>query len=466
MTVRTEGASRLAAATLHRARAAMVPHYDRAGTAPIVHIGLGGFARAHVGVYADDLLRLGRPALVRGVSLRSNRAEEELAPQDCLYTVAEREADRPPNLRVVGSFVLAATGPAAALAALTAPSTRLVTLTITEKGYDREPAESERAAHPVSAPAVLARALAGWQASGGTPPVIASLDNVAGNGDVLRARVTEMAGLLDPRLPEWIAKEVRFPSSVVDRMVPDTTEADRRAISDQLGLVDRGAVTTEHHRSWAIEADAALAPLGEVGVELVHDLVPFEQRKLWLLNGPHSALAYCGLLSGCTTIAEAARHPSVSMFVRALVADILQVVQLPAALEPERFATDALRRFQNPSLGHTCVKVGADGSRKLPQRFAPVVAARAAAGLHAERFAIVTALWVAAAAGVRIQGAPLPAVEDPAAPELHHAAAAGDLHGLVRAALHGKFHQPFLTEVAKAIGDIVRAGTASLRVAS
>lgn len=466
MTVRTERATRLAAATVDRARAAMVPHYDRAGTSAIVHIGLGAFARAHLGVYADDLLRMGRPALVRGVSLRSNRAEEELAPQDCLYTVAEREPDRPPNLRVVGSFVSAATGPAAALAALTAPSTRLVTLTITEKGYDRDPAERERAAHLVSAPAVLARALATWRASGGAPPVIAPLDNVAGNGDVLRARVTEVAGLLDPRLPEWITNEVRFPSSVVDRMVPDATEADRRAISDELGLVDRGAVTTEHHRSWAVEADPALAPLGEVGVELVEDLVPFEQRKLWLLNGPHSALAYCGLLSGCTTIAEAARHPSVSMFVRELVADILRVVRLPEALEPDRFATEALRRFENPSLGHTCVKVAADGSRKLPQRFAPVVAVRAAAGLRTERFAIVCALWVAAAAGVRIQGGLLPAVEDPAGPELRHAAASGDVTHLVHAALAGRFHPPFVTEVAKALGDVVHAGTASLRVAS
>ena len=210
--------------------------------------------------------------------------------------------------------------------------------------------------------------------------MIASLDNVMSNGVLLRARVTEIAERLSPSLPGWIAEEVHFPSSVVDRMVPATTTQDVERISGQLGLVDLGAVTSERYRSWVMTEEEALLPFSEVGVDIVEDIVPFEQRKLWLLNGPHSALAYCGILTGCTTIAEASRHPIVSVFVRRLVDDVLEVAELPTSLQPKAFAAEALARFENPSLGHTCAKVGDDGSRKLPQRFGSIVTTRGRAG--------------------------------------------------------------------------------------
>ena len=203
---------RLSALTLAPTRSWSVPGYDRSLPAPITHIGLGAFARAHLGVYADELLRIGRPALIRGVSLHSRRAEERLAPQDCLYTVTEREPDCEPRLHVIGSLASVATGATEALAALCAPTTTLVTLTVTEKGYDIPPEDLERPDQPVSAPGLIALALARRRDAGAKPPVVASLDNVAGNGGLLRSRVTadRLPGS-DRRSPSGSAKRSRFP---------------------------------------------------------------------------------------------------------------------------------------------------------------------------------------------------------------------------------------------------------------
>jgi fructuronate reductase len=454
----TETRARLSAATLARARADVRPGYDRTGEPTIVHLGVGNFVRAHLALYADDLLQLGRAALIRGVSLHNPQVEAQLAPQDCYYTVAEQEPDAEPSLRVVGSIAAVSTGREAALRALCATATRLVTLTITEKGYDLTEEDLEHPERPTTAVGVVALALARCRDEGGSPPVISSLDNVMANGTLLRARVTEIVSRLDPSLPAWIQQEVRFPSSVVDRMVPATTEEDLEEISARLGLVDLGAVTTEHHRSWVMTNEPGLPPLGEVGVELVENIVPFEQRKLWLLNGPHSALAYCGILAGCTTIAAAANHPTVSVFVQRLVDDILQVADLPTELRQRAFAADALRRFKNPNLGHTCAKVAADGSRKLPQRFGSIVTARARAGLDTARFATVVALWIAEASGLRVRGTDLSPVEDPENHELRSAATTSDLSHVAHLALVGLFDAAFVSEVARTLERLLREG--------
>ena len=307
---------------------------------------------------------------------------------------------RRPTLQVVGALASMETGPAAALEAMTAPTTTLVTLTITEKGYEDSvttTAGTASDAPPSSAPALIALALdqrrrAGSGASGlrlARQPA-RQRDHPAGAGPPRQPR------RIDPALAAWIAGEVRFPSSVVDRMVPAPTEAglegDRRRSS---GCVDEAAVATERHRSWIIRSVDGLDRLADVGVELVDDVAPFERRKLWLLNGPHSAVAYGGLLAGYTTIAAAVADPVVARFVRDLVEDTLEVAALPPALQPAAFADEALRRFANPALGHTCAQVGADGSSKLPQRLLPVVAARQARSLDTTTFALVAAIWIA-----------------------------------------------------------------------
>jgi fructuronate reductase len=337
-----------------------------------------------------------------------------------------------------------------------------VTLTVTEKGYELEPEDLARPDDPRSAPAVVAHALARRRLIADPPPVVASLDNVLANGTVLRERVLEVAERLDPTLPAWIAGEVRFPCSVVDRMVPATTDADLDQIGRELGLIDLAAVTAEHHRSWTIADEAGLPPLSDVGVRVVGDIGPFEQRKLWLLNGAHSAFAYCGLLAGCETIAASADHPQVSRFVRHLVDDVLAVADLPREVGASAFAADALRRFRNPNLGHTCTQVGADGSRKLPQRLVPVVAARRKAGLPITRFAIVIAAWIAATAGLPVRGSALASVDDPAGDALRRAAAGGDLREVSGVALAGHGDPSFVVEVAATLERLVREGATVL----
>jgi fructuronate reductase len=450
--------SRLSARTMQQAQTSCLPDYDRSPTATITHLGFGAFARAHLGVYADDLCHRGWPSFVRGVSLHSDDVVDQLAPQDCLYTVAEREPQTEPALSIIGSISSIASGPAAALDAVNAPGTRLVTLTITEKGYDLDEADVLRPDRPRSALGILALALSRYRDRGSVPPIIASLDNVMDNGNVLRSRVSEIASHLDGTLPDWINETVRFPNSVVDRMVPAITDPDLKDISTRLGLVDRAAVTTEQHRSWVMSNVDGLLPLGEVGVELVADIGPYERRKLWLLNGPHSAFAYCGILAGCLTIAEATDQRRVATFVRKLVDDILLVAGLPASVQAEHFAADALRRFQNPNLGHTCAKVAADGSHKLPQRFRKVVKARLDAGLDTARFALVVALWAAVASNLEIQGSVLPTIEDPVSTLLRRAAEAHDPSHLARVALEDAFDERFTGAVAQALARLPREG--------
>jgi fructuronate reductase len=205
-----------------------------------------------------------------------------------------------------------------------------------------------------------------------------------------------------------------------------------------------------------LEGADGLPPLDEVGVEIVTDVEAFQRRKLWLLNGPHSALAYAGLLVGCPTIADAATHPLVAPFVRRLVEDTLEVADLPGALGARRFAGDVLTRFENPLLGHTCAQVGADGSRKLAQRLLPVAAARRDRGLPTGRLALVAATWIAAAAGIAVDGRQLPMVEDPSA--VAYRAAGADLRRVVELALDGRTDGGFAGEVVSMLQRLVRDG--------
>jgi fructuronate reductase len=376
--------------------------------------------------------------------------------------VAEREPGANTALRVIGALASIETGPAAAVDAVAAPTTRLVTMTITEKGYDTlvdTPDAPNTHNGAMSAPALVALGLARRRNDGLAPPVVASLDNLLDNGSVLRARVLEAASALEPSLADWIAQEVLFPHSVVDRMVPAPTEDDLEEIAEGLGLIDRAAVVTERHRSWILQSVDALAPLAAVGVHLVDDVAPYERRKLWLLNGPHSAVAYCGLLAGHTTIAGAVIDPSIARFVQRRVADTLEVAAFPEAVHAPAFADEALTRFANPTLGHTCVQVGADGSSKLPQRLLPVVRARQQRGLGTEGFAVVTAIWIAATAGLEVPGARLPGLSDPMAGTLRMAASSGEsLHRLSALPFGDREDAAFVAEVASALKRLTSHG--------
>lgn len=384
-----------------------VPTYPRDRATSIVHLGVGAFARAHLGTFADELLTAGHPAAIHGISLRSDRAELQLSPQHGLYTVNVREPDDARSPQVVGSLTRVSTGSDAAVAAIAEPATTMVTLTVTEKGYATDGGSDE------NAPAmVIARGLARRDRSV-PPPVMAPLDNLLSNGRVLGQRVVDAAKSFDEQLARWIDASVPFCDSVVDRIVPAATDADLVEITDRLGLVDHAAVVCEDHRSWVIAGYDGGLPLEQVGVEFVADTAPYERRKLWLLNGPHSALAYAGLLTGCGSIAEAVGRDDVRLFVDRFVDDVLEVVGLPSGLDPAGFAASARVRFANPALGHRCLQVGADGSTKLPQRIVPVATARTIAGLPTRRLATVVAIWLAAVCGLDVPGAGLPRPDDP-----------------------------------------------------
>ncbi|HEY8060861.1 MAG TPA: mannitol dehydrogenase family protein [Acidimicrobiales bacterium] len=452
---------RLSEATRDRANAVHGPTYDRGATPTIAHLGVGAFARAHLAVYADDLLQAGHPTLIRGVSLRNPGAEEQLAPQDGLFSVDEREPGRDHWLRVVGSLASVGTGVESAIEAIAAPTTALITLTVTEKGYELDPIDRAEPDRPRSAPAVIARGLSLRRSQG--PPVVASLDNVQDNGVLLRQRVIDAAEETDVGLARWIMEHVPFPSSVVDRMVPATTPSDLDDVALRLGLRDEATVVAEHHRSWFITEVDGLPPLADVGVRVVGDILPYQRLKLWLLNGPHSALAYGGLLAGCETIADAAALPVVSSFVRRLVDDILAVADRTPGVEPNAFAEESLRRFRNPELGHTCRQVGADGSRKLAQRLLPVVAARASRGLPTDRFAVVVAVWLANVTRLPVCGVVLPDVDDPDAAALRTAAEDRDRRALIHTALGRQATEAFADEVAGTLERLVRYGIDVLR---
>lgn len=403
-----------------------------------VHIGVGAFARAHLGVYVDDLMRLGHSGSIRGVSLRSNRAESQMAPQDCLYSVTVREPDVGPVTRIVGAFTSVETGADAAIAAISDPGVEMVTVTATEKAYKNASADAsvdgtalgsasvDTSEGDASLPVLLARSLLARYRAGGGPVIVASLDNVLDNGtvlhDLVHSAVHQMvASSVGARALEafvaWVESDVRFPRSVVDRMVPATTPADLDDIEFHIGVRDEAAVTAEAYRSWVIESVEGLPPLELVGVQVVDNTGPYERRKLHLLNCPHSTVAYCGLLRRHLTIADSVDDPMIRTFVDAVIDDVLDVAPLfglSDRYEPRSFATESLRRFRNPALGHTCAQVGTDGSRKLAQRILPIMDLRAAEGLDTTRLATVVSLWLAVVSGMVIAGSPLPRVDDPA----------------------------------------------------
>lgn len=457
---------RLCKQTLPAVQAATVPAYTPPRTGRIAHVGLGGFSRAHLAVYADDLLAQGWPAGIHAVSLRTSNAERLLSPQDLLYTVAEVDGPLSRNHRVVGSLVDVRTGAAAAVSAIASADTAMVTLTITEKGYTLPDLDCDVSAAPQSAPAVLAYALQVRRHRAAGKLVVAPLDNLARNGDVLRQAVLAMAAELDPELPSWINDEVRFANSVVDRIVPTASPDDLAEVARALHVLDLAAVTAEPHRSWVISDVDGLPPLGDVGVEIVADTAAYERRKLWLLNGPHSAFAYCGLLTGKSTIAASAADHDIRTFVESLVGQVLQVADLPPDAGGERFANDALGRFGNTALGHTCVQVAADGSQKLAQRLLPVVAERSSRGLPTFSFAVVMAAWLASVASVPIEGQVVPAAADPTAAALRDAYATGGQRGLVFAALGGSGEPRFLAEVEVALGRIAVRGMSAVQNAA
>jgi fructuronate reductase len=423
----------------------------------IVHLGLGAFHRAHQAILTQRALAVTPgPWAISGASLRSPVVRDILRPQDCLYVLIESEGveEMSSVIGVLREALFAPREAEALLDRLAASTTRIVTLTVTEKGYCYHPATGEldlahpdiradlaRASRtpPRSTLGWLVRGLAQRRSAGAGGLTVLCCDNMASNGETLRGLVRQFAGHIDPGLATWIEDEVRFPSSMVDRIVPAATPASLDHAAGVLGLRDEAAVSAEAFVQWVIEDDfAAGRPHWEaVGVELVRDVRPYQELKLRLLNGAHSAIAYLGALLGKPFVADVMADPALARFVeRLMLEDIAPLTPAPPGFDVEGYVQALLQRFANRTLRHRTLQIAMDGSQKIPVRWLPVLREARRRGSPAPRLVTALAVWLRFLAGRDEAGRELP-LDDPLAPRLRATAAAAghDPAALVRALL-------------------------------
>jgi fructuronate reductase len=428
---------RLSNATLDRLPISVEkPNYDRATIATgIVHLGVGAFHRAHQALVIDDLLAGGATDWgIVGASLRNSDTHDALAPQDCLYTVAIRSGAGAKH-RIIGSILateVAPANPSRLITRMADPATRIVSLTITEKGYCHTPQTGELDERhpdivhdlknpdaPRSAAGFIVAALSRRRDSGVAPFTVLCCDNLPANGHTVRRIVKRFAALRSRELGRWIADEVAFPSTMVDRIVPETTDADRAAVSSALGMVDAWPVVTEPFTQWIVEDrfPAGRPDFASAGVQLVSDVAPFEHMKLRLLNASHSALAYLGYLAGYETIAATMADNRFAAFARQLMQEAATTLTMPAGTDLATYSRSLLRRFSNPALHHRTWQIAMDGSQKLPQRLLGTMRDRLALDLPIDTHALAVAGWMRYVTATDEQGRKID-VRDPIAAEL------------------------------------------------
>ena len=407
------------------------PGYDRSAVKTgVVHLGIGAFHRAHQAVWFDDALRAGDLRWgVLGASLRSADVHDQLAPQDGLYTLLVRDGDQT-QARIIGAVqgvLVAPRDPGALVQALADEDVHIVTLTITEKGYKLDPvtgrlltddpdlvADLQSLTAPRTAPGFLTAALAIRRTRGLAPFTAISCDNIPENGKRLRAAVLALAQAHDPDLAAWIATAGAFPQTMVDRIVPATTPDDIAALATRLGVEDQAMVKTEPFRQWVIE-DRFAGPRPDfagLGVQLTAEVAPWEEAKLRLLNGAHSAMAYLGGLSGIDFIHQVVARPEAARFVEALWDEAETTLSPPPGLDVAAYRRELMARFANPALQHRTRQIAMDGSQKLPQRLLATAAARLDAGQGIEAVALGVAAWIRWQGGVDDAGAAFQ-VDDP-----------------------------------------------------
>jgi len=386
---------RLSEATLDRLPAWV--ERPRSRPAPrVVHLGLGAFHRAH---QAPVFETLGWGIIA--ASLRSPRVRDALAPQDDLYSLVV--GDRVRVIGAVRDVIVAPEGPEALIEALAAPETAIVTLTITEKGY----------APGGDAAGFLAKGLDRRRARGLAPFTAISCDNLAHNGGVLREAVLAAS---EGALRDWIAQHGAFPQTMVDRIVPATDAADVEALAGWIGLIDRAMVKAEPFSQWVIE-DRFAGPRPDfeaAGVRITAEVAPWEEAKLRLLNGAHSAIAYLGGLAGVEFVWQFVAQPAGRRFVNALWDELAPTLSPPPELDLAAYRRALLERFSNRALGHRTRQIAMDGSQKLPQRLLAPIAERLGRGEKIDALALAVAAWIRWQSGRTDTGEAF-AVEDPLA---------------------------------------------------
>jgi len=404
--------TRLTEASLHAARSGTIlPTYHRDATRiGIVHIGPGAFHRAHQAYYVDTLLHSDKRWAISALSLRSTGLRDALKDQRGLYTLVELGAA--PRARVIGSIremLVGATDAEAAFVRLTSRETRLVSLTVTEKGYCLDAknlldlANSDivhdlaNSAQPRSTIGWIVEALARRRALGVPPFTVLSCDNLPENGSVLHRALVAFAAARDPDLARWLEAEVVCPRTMVDSITPATDDALRKRTLELTGLIDEWPIQREPFTQWVIEDLPAMrdADWQSVGVTLAKDVGVYDRAKLRLLNGPHSTLAYIGMLRGHETVADAMRDEQLAQFVELLMTeDLAPSLGNPPGFDVAHYISAILARFRNPGIRHLLSQIAWDGSKKLPVRMTVTIGEALRAGRPVHRMVVPLAAWM------------------------------------------------------------------------
>lgn len=427
-----------------------IPTYDRSDVKEgIVHVGVGGFHRAHLAVYIDKLLQHHNQKdwAICGVGLRPNDASmrDVLAAQDHLYTVIERSA-KGSFANVVGSinsFLFAPDDREAVIAKMAHPDTHIVSLTITESGYYyNENTHELQSEHPdiqhdlanenspVSTFGFLYAALARRHAAGLKPFTVLSCDNMQKNGAITRHMLTSFARLRNPELAKWIGEQGHFPNAMVDRITPSTSPNDIKSLAEEFGIEDEWPVVTEPFMQWVVEDHFCdgRPPFELVGVQVVdnvHDVEQFEKHKLRLLNASHSAMAYPGQLAGFKYIHEVMEHPVYRKFVwQMMQQEVKPLLPDIPGVNIDQYCETLMERFSNPTIMDQIPRVALNASGKIPQFIMPSIAEQIWVSGPFKRLCFVLAGWFHYIRGVDNAGNTFE-IDDPMRDQLQALAKAG-----------------------------------------
>jgi mannitol 2-dehydrogenase len=411
------------------------PAYDRKLVTPgVVHVGVGGFHRAHQAMYHDRLMNEGQALdwgiCGVGVMAADREMKQALDAQDGLYTLVLKHSDGTYEPRVIGSIVeylFAPDDPEAVIEKMAAPSIRIVSLTVTEGGYnisdvsgefdvtnpdvihDLEPGTVPRTTFGLITEALRRR----WK-RGLTPFTVMSCDNLPGNGHLSKRVFTAFARLRDPELADWVEREARFPNSMVDRITPATTDDDRAEVRERFGIDDVWPVVCEPFTQWVLQ-DAFTAgrpPYSDAGVQVVDDVEPYELMKLRLLNASHQAMCYFGYLAGYRLAHEAAQDPLFRAFLLGYMDEEATPTLPPVpGVNLEEYKHTLIERFSNPQIRDTIARLCAQSSDRIPKFLLPVIRQQLATGGEIRRSAAVVASWARYAEGIDEQGEPIEVVD-------------------------------------------------------
>ncbi len=396
---------------------ALHPPYDRAALTPgIIHFGLGNFHRAHQAMYLDRLLRQGLAndwaILGVGVMPGDVRMRDVMDKQDGLYTLVLKSHGGKAEPQIVGSivgFLFAPDDPGAVLDAMTNEKTKIVSLTVTEGGYNIDDAtgtfntstpaavrDSEDPHNPATTFGFIVEALRRRREAGQLPFTVMSCDNLQGNGKIAHEAVVAQARMSDPELADWIDANVAFPNSMVDRITPVTTPADIEMVREQYGIEDGWPVTCEPFEQWVLEDNFTLGrpPYEQSGVQLVEDVVPYELMKLRLLNASHQALAHWGRLLSMVYAHDAAADPDIQAFIRTyLNTEAIPTLSPVPGVDLDEYVESLFVRFTNEAIADTLARLAQDASDRMPKFVISTLRDNLEAGRSVTLGAAMCAAW-------------------------------------------------------------------------